>query len=305
MTFSTLKPLFDALPQARLLAGEALKNYTTIKCGGPAAALLEVQDVDEVRAALKAAREAAIPVLLLGNGSNMLVDDRGFDGLVVHFGTGFAQVTHELSAITAQAGASLMTVARAAADRGLSGLEFAVGIPASIGGAALMNAGAYGGEMARVVTRVDCLDREGEPVTLLADELDYGYRHSRMMDQGLTVLQVHMELLPDNSEDIWKRVSENQALRRLKQPLTYPSAGSFFKRPEGYFAGALIEQAGLKGTTVGGAQVSELHAGFLINTGGATAQDFFDLVRTVQTRVKDMSGVTLEPEVRLIRPEGA
>lgn len=302
MLSNALNALFDALP-APVKRGEVLKNYTTIKCGGPAAALLEVTDAQQAAAALKAARKAGIPVLLLGNGSNMLVDDRGFDGLVIHFGPGFSGVSNDGARIVAEAGASLMTVARAAADRGFSGLEFAVGIPASVGGATLMNAGAYGGEMARVVTRVDCLTPEGDPLSLSAEELDYGYRHSRMMDRGLTVLRVHMALLEDDSADIWKRVSENQALRRLKQPLTYPSAGSFFKRPEGYFAGALIEQAGLKGTAVGGAQVSQLHAGFLINTGGATADDFFRLVKLVQERVMATSGVTLEPEVRLVRPQ--
>lgn len=303
MTGSALNRLCDAMGEEGLLRGPQLKDYTTIKCGGPAGALLEVNADAQARRALALARQAGVPVLLLGNGSNMLVDDRGFDGLVVHFGQAFARVTHRGASITAEAGASLMQVARAAADRGLSGLEFAVGIPASIGGAALMNAGAYGGEMARVVTRVECLDQEGSPVTLQAHQLDYGYRQSRMMDQGLTVLRVHMELLEDDSQEIWKRVSENQALRRLKQPLTYPSAGSFFKRPEGYFAGALIEQAGLKGTAIGAAQVSELHAGFLINLGGATADDFFRLVAHVQDRVRETSGVSLEPEVRLIRPE--
>ena len=305
MNPNTLDTLFDAFPAGQLLRGEALREYTTIKCGGPAAAFLEVADEQQAAKALKLARQAGVPVLLLGNGSNMLVDDRGFDGLVVHFGPAFAQVTYQGDRISAQAGASLMTVARAAADLGLSGLEFAVGIPASMGGAALMNAGAYGGEMARVVTQVDCLDQQGEPLTLHAPQLDYGYRQSRMMAEGLTVLRVHMQLLQDDREEIWKRVGENQALRRLKQPLTYPSAGSFFKRPEGYFAGALIEQAGLKGETVGGAQVSQLHAGFLINIGGATAQDFFDLVDVVRLRVQARSGVLLEPEVRLIRPDSA
>lgn len=291
---------FDTLPQECLLRGEELAKYTTIKCGGPAWALMEVRDADEAAQALEGAKLNNIPTLIIGNGSNLLIDDEGFDGLVLHFGAQYAQVTHEGDRISAQAGASLMNLSRLAADLELSGLEFAAGIPASVGGAALMNAGAYGGEMSRVVHSVDCLDSRGEPITLSNEEIQYSYRHSRMMQDGYTVLTVHLELAPADREGIIARMQENNAQRRLKQPLTYPSAGSFFKRPEGHFAGALIEQAGLKGATVGGAQVSQLHAGFLINIGDARARDFRQLVAKVQGTVEDMFGVQLEPEVRMI-----
>ena len=301
MNDSHMEAVAGALPQDALARESALKRYTTIKCGGPASLLLEARDEQEVAHALKLARQHNIPTLIVGKGSNLLIDDHGFDGLVIHFGEQFAQVTLEGTTLTAQAGASLMAVSRLAADQALSGLEFAIGIPASAGGAALMNCGAYGGEMSRVVTYVDCLSPEGEPVRLTRDEIGYGYRTSRMMREGYTVLSVTMELAPADFADIRQRIDENQAQRRERQPLTYPSAGSFFKRPAGHFAGALIEQAGLKGYRVGDAQVSELHAGFLINLGDATASDFLELVSHVQTTVEEMFGVRLEPEVRIIR----
>lgn len=301
MNDSHMEAVAEALPQDALVRESALKQYTTIKCGGPASLLLEARDAQEVAHALKVARHHNIPTLIIGRGSNLLIDDHGFDGLVIHFGEQFAQVSLEGTTLTAQAGASLMAIARLAADHALSGLEFAIGIPASAGGAALMNCGAYGGEMSRVVTYVDCLSPEGDPVRLTKDEIGYGYRTSRMMREGYTVLSVTMELVPADYADIRQRIDENQAQRRERQPLTYPSAGSFFKRPAGHFAGALIEQAGLKGYRVGDAQVSELHAGFLINLGDASASDFLELVTYVQTTVEEMFGVRLEPEVRIIR----
>lgn len=202
--------------------------------------------------------------------------------------------------ITVQAGASLMQVSRLATEHKLTGLEFAAGIPASIGGAALMNAGAYGSDMACLIREVSCLNPQGEMLLLKKEELGYGYRTSRMMREGYTVLSVSLVLHPGQPEMICNLVADYQGRRREKQPITWPSAGSFFKRPPGYYAGSLIEAAGLKGESVGGAQVSPMHAGFLINTGEATADDFFKLARLVQERVQAAFGVRLEPEVRLI-----
>ncbi|NLC33033.1 MAG: UDP-N-acetylmuramate dehydrogenase [Clostridiales bacterium] len=301
MTQSRLDSLAQALPQNTLFKGSLLAPYTTIKVGGKAGLLMEVSDAQQVAMALAQARRMDIPVLLLGRGSNLVISDAGFDGLVIHFGQDFAQVTVEGTAIRAQAGASLMNVSRIATDECLTGLEFAAGIPASIGGATLMNAGAYGSEMASLITDVECLNPQGERLWLKKEELGYGYRTSRMMREGYTVLSIIMALRHGEQEMIRNLVADYQGRRREKQPITWPSAGSFFKRPEGYYAGALIEAAGLKGLKVGDAQVSELHCGFLINLGEATAEDFFNLAKLVQQRVQTASGVMLETEVRLIK----
>lgn len=288
------------LPEGQLLAEVPLASYTTIKVGGPARLFYEVRDAQELARLLREARQKDIRVLLIGRGSNMLISDAGFDGLVIHFGSSFAQTSLEGTTVTAQAGASLMGLARLVADNGLAGLEFAAGIPASVGGGSLMNAGAYGGEMSQVVRYVDCLDREGRPLRLSGQDLDYSYRHSRMMQEGYTVLSTTMELRPEDKEAILARIEEYQLQRRTKQPLNYPSAGSFFKRPPGYYAAQLIDQCGLKGLRVGGAEVSGLHCGFLLNMGGATADDVLKLAELVKHRVHDRFGVDLEPEVRII-----
>lgn len=288
------------LPEGQIMERVPLAPYTTIKVGGPARLFYEVRDGRELARLLRQARQQNLPVLVIGRGSNMLIADTGFDGLVVHFGGSFAQVELDGSTVTAQAGASLMSLARMVSEHGLAGLEFAAGIPASVGGASLMNAGAYGGEMAKVVRHVDCLDREGRPLRLSGDELQYGYRHSRMMHEGYTVLSTTMELHPDDREAVLARLEELQQQRRSKQPLNYPSAGSFFKRPPGYYAAQLIDQCGLKGLKVGGAEVSGLHCGFLLNMGGATSADVLKLAELVKGRVHERFGVELEPEVRII-----
>ncbi len=300
MNLTRLEKLEQILPQETLLRGGTLADYTTIKVGGPAALLMEARDAQEVAAALAAAQSEGVPALIIGNGSNLLVADGGFEGLVIHFGQQFAQVSLEGNTITAQAGASLMGLSRLASEHSLTGLEFAAGIPASVGGAALMNAGAYGSEMSSLISSVECLGADGNRLRLVNEEIGFGYRDSRMMREGYTVLSVTMELRPGDPELISNLVQDYQKRRREKQPLSYPSAGSFFKRPEGYYAGALIEAAGLKGSRVGAAQVSELHAGFLINLGGARAADFFALVDHVRGTVQAASGVWLEPEVRII-----
>ena len=300
MNRTRLESLEQALPQDVITHSGILADYTTMKVGGPAALIMEARDAREVAAALAAARREGVPALVIGNGSNLLVADEGFEGLVIHFGRQYARVTLEGNVITAQAGASLKSLSRLAGEHSLTGLEFAAGIPASVGGAALMNAGAYGSEMCDIITSVECLAPDGSRLRLTNEEIGFGYRESRMMREGYTVLSVTMALRPGDRQMISNLVMDYQKRRREKQPLNYPSCGSFFKRPEGYYAGALIEAAGLKGSRVGDAQVSELHAGFLINLGQAKAADLFSLMDHVRGTVKAASGVWLETEVRII-----
>jgi len=278
-----------------------LMSLLSIRTGGPARYLLEVTDGREAALAWTTARALGVPVLLMGNGSNLLIPDEGFEGLVIRFGEGYAHLEVQGEYLIARAGVTLKTLAYFAADRGLAGLAFAAGIPGSLGGGLIMNAGAYHGELSQVVEAVECVDRDGRQFTLTRDEAKLSYRHSLMMDEGLMVLGATLRLTPGSRDALYATMAEFQALRREKQPLAWPSAGSFFKRPTGYYAGALIEQAGLKGTSVGGAQVSEKHAGFLINTGGATTADFLALKDLVQQKVMERFNVALEPEVRIIR----
>ena len=284
----------------RFQSGVAMSAQTSIRTGGPARWFLEAADEGELALAWTTAQKMGVPVLIVGRGSNLLVSDRGFDGLVIHLGAGFSRIRHEGELIYAQAGVSLKQLAYYAADRHLAGLAFAAGIPGSLGGACLMNAGAYHGEMSQVIRSVRCLSPGGEFLTLNLEECALSYRRSRMMEDGLAVVEATLQLFPGHRDALYATMAELQKMRQEKQPLSYPSAGSFFKRPSGYFAGALIEQAGLKGLTVGKAQVSELHAGFLINLGGATTDDFIALKDEVQRRVMERFSVQLEPEVRII-----
>lgn len=277
-----------------------LSAYTTLKVGGPAKWFMEVRSLGDLRAALALAKDHGIPVLPLGRGSNLLVRDQGFEGLVLHFGDSFSDCQIKGERLIAQAGASTGFLARAALNAGLQGLAFGEGIPASLGGAALMNAGAFGGEMSQVLESLVCLDRAGEIKELPASEAGYGYRHSRMMETGDFILSAVLRLSPGDPQTIKSAMADYRRARSEKQPLRYPSAGSYFKRPPGHFAGALIEQAGLKGLRVGDAQVSELHAGFLINLGKATADDFLRLQALVQQAVWERFSIQLEPEVRII-----
>ena len=244
-------------------------------------------------------RRREIPYTVIGRGSNLLVSDKGIRGAVFDLSsmTGYR---FDEERLTACAGTALSTLAHAAAERSLSGLEFAAGIPGSLGGAVFMNAGAYGGEMKDVVTNARVLDKEGSVRTLSGEELALSYRHSALEENGWILLTAELMLKPGEKEKIEETMRDLAERRREKQPLNFPSAGSTFKRPEGHFAGRLIEEAGLKGYSVGGAQVSEKHAGFVINKGGATAKDVITLCKDVQARVKETSGVDLELEVRLI-----
>ncbi len=277
-----------------------LSKRTTLRVGGPADYLVEARDAGELSAAIAAAKEAGVPALVLGNGSNVLFPDEGYRGLVICTSK-MAAVRADGNRVIAEAGAPLFRVGQAAQKAGLTGFEAISGIPGTVGGAVYMNAGAYGTEMARVVESVDAVDADGRPRTLTAAELRFGYRHSALMDFGWTVTGATFLLAPGEPAAIDAATRDYAERRKSTQPLSMPSAGSFFKRPEGHFAGALIEEAGLKGASVGGAQVSEKHAGFLVNTGNATANDFLELMLFVQDRVMQMSGVRLEPEVRILR----
>ena len=270
-----------------------------MRTGGPAALFAEPRNAQQLAHVHQWAQEKGLSLLILGNGSNLLIADSGFDGLVIHLGRTLSEVSVFANTLTAQAGASLAAAARAAAQASLTGLEFAAGIPGSIGGAVCMNAGAYGGEIAQVIVSARVLTPEGVR-TVSKDELSLGYRSSAVMQNGWVVLEATFELAPGSPDEIKATMADLAARRREKQPLQYPSCGSFFKRPVGYYAGALIEQAGLKGYRVGDAQVSELHAGFVINRGHATSSEIYRLMQEVQRRVQAQFGVTLEPEVRLI-----
>jgi UDP-N-acetylmuramate dehydrogenase len=294
---------WQELLSRHLRADVPLNDLVSIRTGGSARWFLEVFDADTAVDAWLAARAQGIPVLFLGKGSNLLLPDEGYPGLVIHFGEGFSDMWLEGTHLHAQCGATLKALATFAADNNLAGLSFAAGIPGTLGGGLIMNAGAFNGEMSQVVASVDCVAPDGRRFSLSLEEAQLSYRHSRMMAEGLLVLGATLHLAPGQRDALYAAMAEFQALRRDKQPLSWPSAGSFFKRPAGYYAGALIEQAGLKGLTVGGAQVSEKHAGFLINIGGATSADFIALMKEVQRRVMERFGVALEPEVRIIPGE--
>lgn len=286
-------------PQASMAA------LTTLRIGGAADVLIRLPDAAAAAAVLRVCRDTDTPWLLLGNGSNLLVGDRGIRGAVLQLsGGGTPALLSDGCRLHCAAGVPLSRLCIFARDRSLSGLEFAFGIPGTLGGAVYMNAGAYGGEMAQIVEKVEGVTAGGEPVELSAAALSFDYRHSALMtdaaDEALIVTGVTLRLTPGRKEAITVRMRELMQRRQEKQPLEYPSAGSFFKRPEGHYAGALIEQAGLKGCRIGGAQISEKHAGFLINRGGATAADVTALCRHVQDTVLERSGIRLEPEVRFV-----
>lgn len=283
----------------RVKLDQPMDRYTTFRIGGPADVMFFPETPQEILVAQALATESGVPVTVIGCGSNLLVSDAGIRGLVIALGKPFSRIEVRENAIFAQAGARLSAVANAALAHGLTGLEFASGIPGSVGGGAYMNAGAYGGQLSDVLTEVELL-RDGMAVRVPASEMDFGYRHSAAMESGALITGATFALQPGDAEEIRARMDDLNGRRRDKQPLEYPSAGSTFKRPEGYFAGALIEQAGLKGCRIGGAMVSEKHAGFIVNAGNATAQDVFELIMRVQHTVLDRSGVWLEPEVRLI-----
>ncbi len=298
-----IQELWEVLGEDGLLLQEPMQEHTTFRTGGPADYFLMPKNGEELRDSIKILKKYDIPYLIVGNGSNLLVRDKGIRGAVIQIYQKMADIIVDGEYIEAQSGALLSAVAAKAADASLTGLEFASGIPGTIGGAAVMNAGAYGGEMKDVLVSVDVLTKELEKKTIPVEELDLGYRHSIIPKEGYIVLGARLRLKQGDETAIRSRVAELAEQRREKQPLQYPSAGSTFKRPTGHFAGKLVQDAGLKGKTIGGAQVSEKHSGFLINIGNATAQDVLDLIAFCQKEVKEQFGVTLETEVKIVGEE--
>ena len=289
------------IPELELRRDEPMSRHTTFKVGGPAALMALPAGEEQLAAAVKLARMEGIEPLFVGLGSNLLVDDGGLQALVIKTAPQMNLCRVDGNRITAWAGAPLAQVANKAADHGLTGLEFAHGIPGSLGGAVVMDAGAYDGEMRQVVRSVRALNRNCEVEELTAEQCEFGYRHSVFSDGNRLVISAEMELQPGTEAAIRGRMAELMEKRKSKQPLEWPSAGSTFKRPAGYFAAALIDQCGLKGLRIGGAQVSEKHAGFVINAGGATCRDILDLMDAVRERVFRETGVELEPEVKYLR----
>ena len=290
--------LRSAIPGLPLAEREGLSAHCSFHIGGPAELFAEPRSEAELIALLRLLKERGARVLLLGKGTNLLIADGGFRGVAVHVGEALSEISAEGTTLTAGAGITLSALAQKAREKGLSGLEFAHGIPGSLGGAVVMNAGAYGGEMRDVVVSVRYLDAEGE-LRETAD-LDFAYRHSRFSDGADTVLSATLRLTPGDPAAIAARMAELGEKRRASQPLSLPSAGSTFKRPATGYAAAMIDGAGLKGLTVGGAQVSEKHAGFVVNTGNATCADVMELMEEVKRRVYEKYGVELEPEVKIV-----
>lgn len=290
--------ILEKIPGLKLFKAEPMSRHTTFKVGGAARFFARPKNAEEIAALVEICRSGGEPYAVIGKGSNLLVSDEGYDGLIICIGEDFSAVTVSGLEIEARAGASLIGVCAEAKRAGLTGLEFACGIPGSVGGAIYMNAGAYGGEMKDVVASVTVMDEAGNVAEIPADEMDFGYRRSRISDGGLIVLSAKFRLKEGDPEQIGAAMSELMKRRSEKQPVEYPSAGSTFKRPEGAFAGKLIEDAGLRGYSVGGAQVSEKHCGFVINKGGATASDIMALCEHIRKTVKDASGYELEMEVK-------
>lgn len=290
---------FDRTGIAYLL-DEPMSLHTTFKIGGAASVVAVPSSVQQVAEIVKICNDLKIRYMAVGNGSNLLVSDRGIDACVIMLGKDFAKVELlDNNIIHCQAGAQLIKACRVALENGLSGLEFAYGIPGSCGGAAFMNAGAYGGEMKDVLVRCRHIDTQGNEGALEGEDMELAYRHSAYYHNGCIVTDLYLQLTPDDPDAIRSRMEDYISRRKDKQPLEYPSAGSTFKRPEGYFAGALIQDCGLKGAAVGGARVSDKHAGFVINTGNATCQDVLDLCSYVSDTVLREKGVKLEMEIRV------
>lgn len=281
-------------------AQEPMKKHTTFRVGGCARYLVEPKDALQLSAVVNACRAENMPYYVVGNGSNLLVSDSGYDGVIIHLFKNMSGIRTEGNHMILQAGALLVRAASTACREGLSGLEFASGIPGTVGGALVMNAGAYGGEMKDVVSRVTVLTPEGELREYTKEQMAFGYRRSRLTEEAGIVLETEFSLQPGRTEEIRARMEELKEKRVSRQPLEYASAGSTFKRPNGYFAGKLIEDAGLRGYRIGDAQVSEKHCGFVINRGNATASEVAEVIRQVQDRVYVHSGVRLQTEVKFL-----
>ena len=294
---AVIQALKKFVPEENICLQEPMAGHTTFRIGGPADCILQPENEEQLIQVQRYLSKVEIPFFVLGNGSNLLVSDAGYHGVIIQVGRKMGAVEVEGCIIKAQAGATLAQVAKTALEHGLTGLEFASGIPGTVGGGVVMNAGAYDGELSQVVVRVDVVNSEGEILELDNETMEFGYRTSAVKNAHLTVTEVLFELKKGDREQIKAKMEEFANRRREKQPLEYPSAGSTFKRPEGYYAGKLIMDAGLRGYQRGGARVSDKHCGFVINTGNATAEDVRNVIREVQERVKDKFHVSLETEV--------
>lgn len=294
-----LRELRGLVDEGHICLDEPMSKHTTFRIGGPAEVFMN-PTLEELQSVLAFCKEREIPVTIVGNGSNLLVSDDGISGVVIKIGSNMADIEVSGYEIYAEAGAMLAAVARTAEKHNLAGMEFASGIPGSLGGGCIMNAGAYGGELKDILTEITVITKDGEVQTIPAAEAGLEYRHSRFMESGEIVIAAKMLLTDGVEEEIREKSRGFNQSRREKQPLNFPSAGSTFKRPEGNFAGKLIEDSGLKGYQVGGAQVSEKHCGFVVNVDKATAKDVYQLITDVQRIVKEKYDVELQPEVRFL-----
>lgn len=286
-----------------VLFDEDMKKHTSFRIGGLADAFVSPESALEIEKIICFCRDTDTPYMIMGNGSNILVSDKGIRGVVIHIGSGMAKCRIEDCDVYADAGILMSTLSKKLLEENLAGFEFASGIPGTLGGGIFMNAGAYGGELKDIIESVTFICPDGMIKTETAEKLDFSYRHSMFQQDGYIILSCKLKLRKGNYEDIKALMSDYNSRRSEKQPLNIPSAGSTFKRPEGHFAGKLIQDAGLMGYSIGGAQVSEKHAGFVVNKGGATARDILDLIEYIQNTVKDKFGVNLEPEVRFAGEE--
>lgn len=290
----------EVTEEGNVLYKEPMSRHTTFQVGGEAECLIDIASEEVLVKLLKYLNIIEIPYFILGNGSNLLVSDKGYDGVILRIGNKMSGIKVEGDRITAQAGALLSRVAKTAYEHSLTGLEFASGIPGSLGGAIVMNAGAYDGEMSRVVEKVKVMNKEGEIMVLDNESMEFSYRNSIIRNRPFIVLEAVLRLQPGEQSEIKNKMDDFAERRREKQPLEYPSAGSTFKRPEGYYAGKLIMDAGLRGYRIGSAQVSEKHCGFIINLGNAEASDIFELIQEIQERVKNQFDVSLERELVIL-----
>lgn len=294
---AVVEALQKFVPKENIHLQEPMAGHTTFRIGGPADCFLQLENEEQLKGVQRYLNLVEVPYFVLGNGSNLLVNDSGYRGIILQIGPKMSEIIVEGTCIIAKAGALLSKVAHVAMEHGLTGLEFASGIPGTVGGGVMMNAGAYGGELSQVVTQVNVISRDGELLVLDNETMEFGYRTSTIRNNCFTVTEVTFELQKGDKNVIKEKMDELAAKRKEKQPLEYPSAGSTFKRPEGHFAGKLIMEAGLRGFQIGGARVSDKHCGFVINTGNATAQDVYDIISEIQERVKDRFHVELETEV--------
>jgi len=292
--------LHDLLGKDSLKVNELMKNHTTFKVGGPVDVLVLPRTVEDIKTTINYCNKNKYPLFIFGLGSNIVVRDKGIRGIALKIGNSLKDIQISEQEIYAQAGVRLSELARKAAENSLSGLEFAEGIPGSLGGAVVMNAGAYDGEMKDVVWEVETISSLGETRIFTSAEIGFDYRQSVFQQNNYIVLAVKMKLKPGAKEEIQRKMREFAHSRREKQPLEYPSAGSVFRRPPGYYVGPMIEKLGLKGYSIGGAQVSAKHAGFIINTGDATAKDVLELITTIKKAAWEQFGVDLQPEIRVV-----